>query len=431
MTTSTITRDEHLASLGSGLVRELKFALRERALLLWVVLVLGLSTTAVSFGLIEVKQQHATIEKLLEADQQDRLAVAKKLKDWGSAAYYNFHFTHSAPSRFAFAALGQRDTQPWKHRIRMLALEGQIYERDSGNPVIALTGRFDFAFLAAFILPLVIIALVYDLKTQEQTAGRLHLLEATAGPALWRLRTFARIGLIFCALILPLTIAAGLAGTPLKTLVLALLSICIYTAFWAILCYKISAWRKSSGFILMSLMGIWLILAVVVPTSARLIIDELNPVPSGAEILMTQREAVNDAWDLPRQTTFKPFFERHPEWAHYQAIDQGFEWQWYYAFQQVGDQKTELLTQAYIGGRAQREQAARLAALIAPPALLTRQLQRLANTDMAASIRYEEDVRRYHGALRAYYYPKFFDHLPFDQSQLTQLPTFPVADPEL
>ena len=34
-----------------------------------------------------------------------------------------------------------------KHRIRALALEGQIYERDTGNPVLALTGRFDFAFL--------------------------------------------------------------------------------------------------------------------------------------------------------------------------------------------------------------------------------------------------------------------------------------------
>lgn len=39
--------------------------------------------------------------------------------------------------------MGQRDVQPWKHRIRLLALESQIYERDVGNPSIALVGRFD------------------------------------------------------------------------------------------------------------------------------------------------------------------------------------------------------------------------------------------------------------------------------------------------
>ena len=63
----------------------------------------------------------------------------------------------------------------------MLALEGQIYERDVGNPSVALIGRFDFAFLAAFILPLVLIMLLYDLRTSEKTAGRHDLLEATVG----------------------------------------------------------------------------------------------------------------------------------------------------------------------------------------------------------------------------------------------------------
>ena len=56
---------------------------------------------------------------------------------------------------------------------------------------------------------------------------------------------------------------------------------------------------------------------------------------------MLQRESVNDAWDLPKEETMQVFLERHPEWADHAKIERPFEWKWYYAFQQVGDLKTE------------------------------------------------------------------------------------------
>ena len=66
------------------------------------------------------------------------------------------------PSALAFAARGVRDDLPWKHRIRMLALEGQIYETDAGNPELSRIGKLDFAFVAAFLLPLLLILLLHD-----------------------------------------------------------------------------------------------------------------------------------------------------------------------------------------------------------------------------------------------------------------------------
>ena len=112
-------------------LNELKFSAKDRTLLLWMAVVLGLSSLSVGFGLSEVHSQKKVIENLILADRQERIAESAKQSDWGSAAYYNFHLTYNTPSNFAFAALGHRDEQPWKHRIRMLALEGQIYERAS------------------------------------------------------------------------------------------------------------------------------------------------------------------------------------------------------------------------------------------------------------------------------------------------------------
>ena len=144
----------------SSLARESIHLSRDRAFIVWVLLTLALSVLAVAGGLEEVRTQEQTIERLIESDREDRLEALALHDDWGMAAYYSFHLTYDKPSDFAFAALGVRDSEPWKHRVRMLALEGQIYERDAGNPELALIGRFDFAFFAAFVLPVILIVIL-------------------------------------------------------------------------------------------------------------------------------------------------------------------------------------------------------------------------------------------------------------------------------
>ena len=51
-----------------------------------------------------------------------------------------------------------------------------------------------------------------------------------------------------------------------------------------------------------------------------------------------QREAVNDAWDLPKSSTMEQFYESQPEWSDSSPLGDDFHWKWYYAFQQVGDE---------------------------------------------------------------------------------------------
>lgn len=414
------------ARLWPAVRREAAFLARDRSVWAWWVVVLCLSVLAVSAGLSEVSQQRATIARLVDADRADRQAVLQTQKDWGGAAYYSFHFTFDPPSDFAFAALGRRDDAAWKHRVRMLALEGQIHERDAGHPVLALIGRFDFAFLAAFVLPLVLIVLLHGLHASERTAGRHDLLVASAGHAarLWRLRAALRAGGVYLCAALPLVVAGGLSGTAAPTLLAACALLLAYLLFWTGVCMALAAWRQSGEVILATLLALWTLLCVVVPAAGRMAIDRAVPLPSGADIVMTQREAVNDAWDLPKATTMDAFVERHPQWAAYAAVERPFEWKWYYAFQQVGDQKAQTVSQAYTAGRIARDRWAGALAFIAPPVLLERALQALAHTDLRASLAYEARVRTFHGALRDFYYPRLFLGERFDPAALTGLPQF-------
>lgn len=411
--------------MGLAMLRETKLMLRERSLILWMIFTLLLSATAVWFGLNEVKHQQQSIQRLLASDSQERESVQKSHDDWGYAAYYSFHLTHLPPSKFAFAALGQRDQMPWKHRVRMLALEGQIYESDVSNPELALIGRFDFAFLAGFILPLILIVLLHDLRAQERAAGRHELLEATSSNSqLWTIRATLRMLAIFLCVIIPLIIGAAVSKLGFTTLLTSIAIVLIYCVFWMLVCLWVGKKNFQAPVLLSVLLGAWLVVSVIIPSASRLAIDASVPIPDGADILMTQREAVNDSWDIPKKQTMDFFVERNPQWSDYGEIKQQFQWKIYYAAQQVGDYKTEALTQKYMQGRLQRDRLATLASVLSPPALLQRSLQSLAGTDTRSLIGYEQSVRDFHAELRAFYYPKLFKEQAYDLSKFSEIPEF-------
>lgn len=406
--------------------REAVFVARDRSVWSWWLVVLCLSVLALVMGLSEVNTQKTTIAQLIEADHTDRMNVLRKQTDWGSAAYHSFHLTVDAPTDFAFAALGRRDDTAWKHRVRMLALEGQIHERDAGHPVLALIGRFDFAFFSAYVLPWVLIILLHDLHASERVAGRHNLLESTAGSTarLWHLRTGLRAGGVYVCAALPLLVTGGLSGTDAPTLLAACMLLLAYLLFWTVVCARMAAWQQPGEVILAALVAVWILLGVAIPAMGRMAIDRAVPMPSGADIVMTQREVVNDAWDLPKAATMSAFVEHHPQWAAYASVRRPFEWKWYYAFQQIGDQKTRTLSDAYTAGRMERDQWAGRLSIGAPPVLFERSLQALAGSDVRASLAYEARVRAFHASLRAFYYPKLFRDERFDPAQLESLPRY-------
>jgi ABC-2 type transport system permease protein len=405
---------------------ELWFLWRDRAAKVWLVIACLAASIAVVFGLNEINSQRDTIARLQEADQIERTVATQEHRDWGSAAYYTFHLTYDAPEDFAFAALGQRDASPWKHRVRMLALEGQIYETDAANPEFALIGRFDFAFVAAMIAPLILIMVLHDLRASERTHGRYNLLSATSADAnrLWFSRAAWRVGALALALLLPLWVGGLVSGASMASLAWASLAVLAHLIFWWGVIAFINTRLWSSTTNLTALIGLWLALAVVTPAVIKWGVDASIPVPEGGDIILTQREAVNDAWDLPKEATMTPFLARYPELAPHADLNAAFEWKWYYAFQQVGDQTAEPLSTAYRSGRERRDDLAGVLTWLSPPAKLERTLQGLAGTDTAAALEYEDRVRAFHAELRAFYYPPLFEDQPFTDAALSERPNF-------
>ena len=414
-----------------SLIRELRFMLRQKYILVLLVCSLLVSGFSVFSGLEEVNQQNQTIARLKVADLTDRTEAQAKHDDPGSLAYYSFHLTYSAPSNLAFAALGERDIYPWKHRIRMLALEGQIYESDAQNAELAQAGKFDFVFVLSALAPLLVILLFHDLFASERTSGRFDLLTTTSQSkwSLWGARSTVRFISIFMCLMLPFYIGACFSQSSLLSIGLVSLCAFVYLGFWTGLSLYWGRNAQSAPRLASGLIGFWVLFAFIIPILGDLTIKHIVHSPKGGDIVLTQREAVNDAWDLPKETTMDAFTTTHPEYKDNVAMQSQFEWKWYYAFQQVGDQIAAPISQEYRTAANKKYALAGYVSLLSPPLLLQRHLTRLANTDALAAFEYEQYIRDFHQQLRLFYYPHMFKpanqaEQNFNKALLKKMPTF-------
>lgn len=415
-----------MASFINSFVRELSFVLRDRIVITTLVIGALLATFAVINGHQEITTEKALIERLEKLVTQDRELSLTSQSDAGGAAYYAFHFTYDPPSPLAFASRGVRDDLPWKHRVRMLALEGQIYETDTGNPELSRVGKLDFAFVAAFLLPLFSILLLYDLRAGELRNNRWAFLSATSGSG-WKLlrhRAALRSFLLYLCIITPFATGALINGASWENTLLVMGAVALNVLVWFVLALLMTSRVKSGPTAAALLLASWFATAVAIPVGGKSVVESVIDVPKGGEILLMQREAVNEAWDLPKEATMNPFVKRYPEWAADANVSRPFEWKWYFAFQQVGDQTVEQLSKDLRSGIAERDQAMSIVSLISPSLLTTRLLSRAANTHISSFQRYDACVRDFHASLREFHYPMLFGRTEYSAEHMSKLPIY-------
>ena len=408
---------------------ELILLLRNRLALAALILLALLGAASVATGLAEVARQRAAIARIAPAQAEDVAAVAHWAApkgDPGDAAYYTFHATWDPPSPLAFAALGMRDVSPYILRIRALGLEAQIYDGDNFNPELALPGRFEWAFVLVFLVPLFTIALFHDLASGEREAGRARMLAVLPGGAkrVMRRRTLLRLALIVLAVGVPFLVGAAVSGVGPVT-VLAVLALTVaYTGFWVGVAALVSRLGWSSVTNAATLAAIWLLLVLVVPAAAHVAVNRLVPVPPGSAIALAQREAVNGAWDIPREATMRRFYAEHPQWAASARLPTAFHWKWYFAFHQNGDRSVAPQVAAYRAGLERRAAVGDALGWLLPPVGVQAALTRLADTDARAQLAYRDRVRAYHRALREFYYAYLFHDRPFGLADFGKAPRF-------
>lgn len=418
-------------------MNHLKFELRQiahsRLALAAIALLLLLSALSVWTGLQAVARQQATLERIAASHARDFEAIAaKQLKGKadgalaGSVGYYLPHLTVNPPSPLAFAAIGQRDLQPSALRVRLLGLHAQLYESEAINPELAMPGRFDFAFVLVYLTPLFVIALMHDLVTSEREAGRLRLLASLpAGAAnTWRRRVGLRYGLVWLAALLPVAVGAALAGAGIAGFALIALVATLYLGFWFGLAAWVAARARTSAGSAATLLACLVGLSMILPTLADAAIARLSPVSKGVELALAQRQAVHNGWDIPKPVTFEKFFRSHPEWKGTPPVEGRFHWKWYYAMHQAGDDAVAADVAQYRASLQAREDWTARVGLLLAPVNVQVLLHRLADSDLAAQLAYQERIGEFHARLRRFFYPYLFQERAMTVEDIRKLPVY-------
>lgn len=409
---------------------ELRLILRSKLAVASLALLFILSALAIWSGLANVARAERTIARVTAAQQQDFAQIAKTYGqpdgDPGYAAYYTFLLTADPPSPLAFAAIGQRDVQPNVLRIRALGLQQQLYESETINAELALPGAFDWAFVVIYLAPLVAIALVHDFISGEREAGRLRLLLSMPGRAgsVWRRRVGLRYALVLAVLVMPLIVALLAIDAPALGGVGMIAVASVYLAFWFALCLIVGARIRASATSAAALVGCWIALTLLLPTLANAAIARAVPVAKGIDLTLAQRELVHHAWDEPKAETFARFLATHPQYRGRETFEGRFHWKWYFAFHQSGDQAVAPQAAEYRASLANREAWTQRVGYVLPGVAAQVMLHRLADTDLAAQLGYQDSIAAYHARLRNFFYPYLFDDRPFTRADFDRLPAY-------
>lgn len=399
-----------------------------------VLLLLGLGVYAGWQGNRRIQAAEAAVAAA-ETAYRDQLAYLSSIypptTEAGELLYY-LAFPASQPSsRLSALAGGRTEVETANLRIRLLALEGQLYEQETLNPRLAAAGHLDLTFILIALLPLFVIAVTYDIVSGERERGTWEMARLFARP---RRLVAAKIGarvILAAGLVTSLAlIAAFLAGVDADGRAgWAALLIALHTLFWFAFCLGVAGGRRSSTANAMILVGAWVALTFLAPAVLSLTNALLHPVPEALELTVRQRQGYHEAWDLPRAETMESFFEDYPQWKDWIVPEDEFTWAWYYAMNHRGDQAARDASRAYRDVLTQRDKWARRWSLLVPPLATQIALDRLSSTDLGTQLAYQEAVRGYHERLKEHFQPILFSAAPIDQVDWDRAPAFEPAAP--
>lgn len=412
---------------------ELLVLLKQRSIQLLLVLSTLVTCLSLLNGWENVQHMRAQIAHAQLEEQRQHTRQLSEFSSHGELnageiGYYFFHYVYHQPSEWSFVALGNRMVTPYVQRIRLLGLQGQLYDGESHHPEYVMLGAFDYAFWLVFCLPLLCIALMHDLRASESHAQRLvFLTSVVANPKFfWLRRLVVRWILLLLIFALPLIGFALWQELSSKGLWLVLGVTTLYSLFWTAISAMISLNSRATNANTnaMWLTSIWLMFCLVLPNLSQLWIHQRYPVLEGSQIALQHRQLVHNAWDLPKTVSLDPFYQLYPQWQHTPPVTGRFHWKWYYAFQHMADVKLAPLVKQREDSLRQRDQATANLSYLLPSLWVQRQLEEVAHSNITHLLQHRSRITQFHTALRHALYPYLFEEKAITPDNIKQLPKF-------
>jgi len=377
-----------------------------------LVLLLVMGLVSILIGKQFLAQQQ---ERVVQVTEHQRAHIARNVaahEEMGLLLYYLKFSLISPPDKLSALSIGQRDVNPGIQSITIRTLEGQKYDTDLTNPVQLQSGNLDLGFVILYLFPLVIIAFTFNILSEDQESGTWMTIVVQSRSAFQFLlaKFLVRALFLYGILLFLLLVAAIILSLPLDESYLAFVALSVlYSTCWLALTFWLALFKRSSGFTVLTLLAIWVVLTILLPASVNNLVATLHPVPESLSTMVKQRDGYHNKWDQDKKVTLDKFYARYPQFAKYGIPDESFHWLWYYAMQQMGDDESRADSRAMREKMLQREKTSRSLALVIPTLHTQLYFNDLAQTSLLDYIRLLDSATTFHERTRLYFYPKIFE----------------------
>jgi ABC-2 type transport system permease protein len=335
------------------------------------------------------------------------------------------------PAPLATFAVGQSDLYPYYTRVSTRSKQTFIVNDEIENPVNLLAGRFDLAFVVIYVLPLLILALSYNLVSGEREQGTLDLVLSQPVDArrVIAAKLLARVGVVLGVTLVVLLLGTLLGGAALGAegvlprLALWALVVGLYALFWFGAALAVSAMGRSSATNAVVLLGVWLAVVVIVPSLYNMTVTSLRPSPSRVE-LTTELRAATDEANEQGAVLLQKFYLDHPEMMAGGAADMDNFAARSVAVQEAVEQAMAPAVAAFDQRLMEQQALADRFRFVSPALVLQAALFDLAGTSVHRYRAYSEAVDAFHASWRAWFFPRVFAKETLTPADYDALPAF-------
>lgn len=346
------------------------------------------------------------------------------------------HYAVLPHDTLAAMSVGQSDVQPFYYRVTAHPSHTFLSASEIQNPLAQLSGSFDVAFVIVFVLPILIIAVSFDLMSREKEGGVLALI-AAQGVSL-RTLIFAKVmvrGVVLLGVLLGLTLlAAFIVGAPLTdgpTLVTLAIwfGVCVaYAAFWFALAFFVNAMNWPSVTNGVVLANLWLLFVVVLPSVVNVVAGTLYPAPSRVELTTEMREATEEA-DKAAAASREAYLFDHPELAGAAGASLDNFYIQVLATNAAVEKVVQPIMAQFASQAAKRENAIALMQYASPAIAAQQAINALVGTGNARFEDFTRQVLQFHEQWRGFFVSRIAKGQRMTAADFDAIPTFAYEKP--
>lgn len=386
--------------------------IRSKSVIIAIIVFLLTGIISILIGRQFLERQQTAVEAVTALQKEQISRNVNYIQDQFGLLMYHLRFAFiNKPDPVASLAIGQQDVNSSIQYLTIRGLEGQRYDTDLFNPYNQLTGNLDLSFVILFLFPLLIIAFNFNLLSQEIEHGTWSLVRVQVNRPIKYilLKLSIRLIVVLALLFVLLTLAVFIIGLPLNEKLLAYTIIAVlYIVFWFAVSFLIIVLRQSSAISALLLLSTWVLICLLVPAAVNNFLTVRYPVQEAYSTFIKQRDGYHTKWDKSTDSTMQAFFKHYPQYRNYVWNSPKFNYMWYYAMQQLGDDESIAESEAMRKKLELRQRSAGIAALFFPPMHAQLKFTDIAGTGLRQQLQFLDSTAVFHEVTKLHFYPKIF-----------------------